>query len=113
MAMALGPCRPMISPRSQSPHPLAIQARLVLNVAEGWTNADGSTGSAIVSDNVEVFAKGAPIFAWSGDDTLTGAGAKDLFVFAQPIGNDTIYNFNASHDQIDLIGFAGSRASMT
>ena len=62
---------------------------MVLNVTESWTNADGSTGSAIVSDNVEVFAKGAPIFAWSGDDTLTGAGAKDLFVFAQPIGNDT------------------------
>ena len=80
---------------------------LVLNVAEAWTNADGTSGSAIVSDNVEVFAKGAPIFAWSGDDTLTGAGAKDLFVFAQPIGNDTIYNFNASEDQIDLIGFAG------
>ena len=87
--------------------PADYTGALVLNVAETWTNADGSTGSAIVSDNVEVFAKGAPIFAWSGDDTLTGAGAKDLFVFAQPIGNDTIYNFNASEDQIDLIGFAG------
>ena len=87
--------------------PASYTGALVLNVAEAWTNADGSTGSAIVSDNVEVFAKGAPIFAWSGDDTLTGAGAKDLFVFAQPIGNDTIYNFNASEDQIDLIGFAG------
>ena len=87
--------------------PVSYTGALVLNVAESWTNADGSTGSAIVSDNVEVFAKGAPIFAWSGDDTLTGAGAKDLFVFAQPIGNDTVHNFNASEDQIDLIGFAG------
>ena len=86
--------------------PASYTGALVLNVAEAWTNADGSSGSAIVSDNVEVFAKDAPIFAWSGDDTLTGAGAKDLFVFAQPIGNDTIYNFNASEDQIDLIGFA-------
>jgi hypothetical protein len=80
---------------------------LVLNVAEAWTNVDGNSRSAIFSDNVEVFAKGAPIFAWSGNDTLTGAGANDLFVFAQPIGNDTVYNFNASEDQIDLIGFAG------
>ena len=38
---------------------------------------------------------------------LPEPSAKDLFVFAQPIGNDTIYNFNASEDQIDLIGFAG------
>ena len=87
--------------------PASYTGALVLNVAESWTNADGSSGSASISDNVEVFAKGAPIFAWSGDDTLTGAGAKDLFVFAQPIGNDTIHNFNASEDQIDLIGFAG------
>ena len=75
--------------------PVSYTGALMLNVAESWTNADGSTGSAIVSDNVEVFAKGAPIFAWSGDDTLTGAGAKDMFVFAQPIGNDIVYNFNA------------------
>src|SRR5262249_49081023 len=31
-----------------------------------------------------------------------GAGANDLFVFGQPIGNDTIYNFNAATDKIDL-----------
>ena len=39
------------------------------------------------------------------DDTLTGAGGNDLFVFAQPIGNDVIHNFNAISDKIDLIGF--------
>jgi hypothetical protein len=87
--------------------PVGYTGALVLNVAESWTNADGSAGSTVVSDNVEVFAKGAPIFAWSGDDTLTGAGAKDLFVFGQPIGNDTVYTFNVSEDQIDLVGFAG------
>ena len=80
---------------------------LVLNVAEGWTNADGSTGYAIVADNVEVFAKGAPIFAISGDDTLTGSSGADLFMFSQPIGNDTIFNFNFATDKIDLTGFAG------
>jgi hypothetical protein len=87
--------------------PASYTGALVLSATESWHNADGSAGSTVISDNVEVFAKGAPIFAWSGDDTLTGSVANDLFVFAQPIGNDTIYDFNASDDQIDLIGFAG------
>ena len=80
---------------------------IVLGVTETWINADGSTGSTPVADNVEAYAHGSPIFAWSGDDTLTGAGGNDLFVFAQPIGNDTIYNFNVATDHIDLTGFAG------
>ena len=85
----------------------AYAGAMVLGVTETWTNADGSTGTAFVSDNVEAYAPGSPIFALSGDDTLTGAGANDLFVFAQPIGNDTIYNFNVATDKIDLTGFAG------
>ena len=85
--------------------PANFAGAALLNVTESWTNADGSTGTADLRDNVEAYAPGAPIFAVSGNDTLTGAGANDLFVFAQPIGNDTIYNFNAATDQIDLIGF--------
>ena len=80
---------------------------LKLDVVETWTNADGSIASAIAVQNVEVYAPGSPIFAWSGDDTLTGSSADDLFVLAQPIGNDTIHNFDAAHDKIDLVGFAG------
>ncbi|MEH2476841.1 VCBS repeat-containing protein [Nitrobacteraceae bacterium AZCC 2146] len=78
---------------------------MALDVAESWTNADGSTGSAFVSDNVEAYAPGSPIFAWSGDDSLTGSSGDDLFVFSQPIGNDAIYNFNVASDKIDLISF--------
>ena len=77
---------------------------LMLNITESYTNADGSTGTAFVNDNVEVYAKGTPIFAVSSDDTLTGSGANDEFVFAQPISNDTIYDFNVATDQIDLVG---------
>jgi hypothetical protein len=55
----------------------------------------------------EAYAPGSPIFAQSGDDTLTGTGNGDTFVFAQPIGSDTVCNFNTASDQIDLIGFAG------
>jgi hypothetical protein len=84
----------------------AYTGAMVLSVTESWTNADGNTGIATIADNVEAYAPGAPIFALSGNDTLTGAGGNDEYVFAQPIGNDTIYNFNAATDKIDLIGFA-------
>jgi hypothetical protein len=79
---------------------------VVLGVTESWTNADGSTGTASVSDNVEAFAPGSPIIAWSGDDTLTASSGNDLFVFSQPIGHDTVYSFDTAADQIDLIGYA-------
>ena len=88
----------------------AYLGAMVLNATETWTNADGSTGSAIVADNVEAYAPGSPVFALSGDDTLTGSGANDLFVFAQPIGNDVVYNFNAASDKLDLVGFNGIAA---
>ncbi|MEO8547483.1 MAG: VCBS domain-containing protein, partial [Sphingomicrobium sp.] len=77
----------------------------VLNVSVTWTNADGTTGSMVVSDNVEVFAPGNPIFAWSGDDTLTGSSGADTFVFSQPIGADVVHNFDTAADTIDLIGY--------
>jgi hypothetical protein len=79
---------------------------LVLDVAETWTNADGSIGSAFVAGNVEVYAKSGPIFAWSADDHVTGSSGGDLFVFSRPIGNDIIYSFDAAHDKIDLIGYS-------
>ncbi|WP_349628829.1 VCBS domain-containing protein [Bradyrhizobium sp. AUGA SZCCT0177] len=79
---------------------------LVVNVKVTWTNIDGSSETAIVADNVEVYAAGNPIFAISGDDNLTGSSGHDLFVFAQPIGHDVIYSFDIASDQIDLIGYA-------
>jgi hypothetical protein len=69
--------------------------------------ADGTTTTMNFTDNVEAYAAGSPIFAWSGNDFLSASSGKDQFVFAQPIGNDTIYNFDPSQDQIDLIGYAG------
>jgi hypothetical protein len=87
--------------------PANYAGAMALQVTMSWTNADGSSGFARATDNVEVFAQGAPVFAWSGEDHLTGSSGKDLFVFAQPIGHDTIYSFDAAHDQLDLIGYAG------
>jgi VCBS repeat-containing protein len=80
---------------------------LVLDVNLFWSNSDGSAASAYVFNNVEVYAPGAPIFALSTDDNLSGSSGADTFVFAQPIGNNQVYNFDATADKIDLIGFAG------
>ncbi|BCG93589.1 beta strand repeat-containing protein [Mesorhizobium sp. 131-2-1] len=87
--------------------PADFAGAMVLDISMTWTNADGTTGSASVADNVEAYAPGSPIFAWSGDDVLTGSSGNDLFVFSQPIGNDTVHSFDAAADQIDLIGYSG------
>ncbi|WP_371920813.1 VCBS domain-containing protein [Pseudomonas sp. GV085] len=87
--------------------PSEFAGALVLGVSMFWTNADGSIGNAFVSDNVEAYATGSPIFALSADDNLTGSRDADLFVFAQPIGNNVIHSFDAAVDKIDLIGFTG------
>ena len=85
--------------------PKSYTGALVLNVAESWVNTDGSSGNVVVTDNVEVYAEGAPIFAIADDDNLSGSSSDDLFVLAQPIGNDTIYKFDVAHDKVNLIGF--------
>ncbi|RUY57470.1 hypothetical protein EN981_03935, partial [Mesorhizobium sp. M7A.F.Ca.CA.001.13.2.1] len=87
--------------------PADFAGAAVLDVQMTWTNADGTTGSMSVADNVEAYAPGSPIFAWSGDDVLTGSSGNDLFVFSQPIGNDTVHSFDAAADQVDLVGYSG------
>ncbi|MBZ9892199.1 VCBS domain-containing protein, partial [Mesorhizobium sp. BR1-1-3] len=87
--------------------PVSFTGAAVLDVQMTWINADGTSGSASIADNVEAYAPGSPIFAWSGDDVLTGSSGNDLFVFSQPIGADTVHNFDAAADQIDLIGYNG------
>nr|WP_256580767.1 cadherin domain-containing protein [Pseudomonas sp. QTF5] len=87
--------------------PSDFAGALVLDVNMNWSNSDGSDGSAYVYNNVEVYAPGAPIFALSADDNLTGSSGADTFVFAQPIGNNQIYSFDVTADKIDLIGFTG------
>jgi hypothetical protein len=88
--------------------PVDYSGAEVLNVIVDWTNADGSTNTLHLPDNVEAYAPDNPIFAWSGDDTLTGSANADTFVFSQPIGNDTVHSFDASADVIDLIGYSGT-----
>ncbi|WP_123360323.1 VCBS domain-containing protein, partial [Pseudomonas frederiksbergensis] len=87
--------------------PSDFAGALVLDVNMYWSNSDGSDGSAYVFNNIEVYAPGAPIFALSADDNLTGSSGADTFVFAQPIGNNQIHSFDITADKIDLIGFTG------
>jgi hypothetical protein len=87
--------------------PAAFSGAVLLNVTESILQADGTITSFTLRDNLEAYSTGSPIFAWSGDDFLTASSATDLIVFSQPIGHDFIYNFDAAHDQIDLVGYAG------
>ena len=40
--------------------PADFAGALVLDVNMSWINADGSTGSAYIADNVEAYAPGSP-----------------------------------------------------
>src|SRR4029078_5237006 len=86
--------------------PTSIGASLV-QVTESWVQADGIVSTPTVGDKLETYSKGSQIFALSGDDFLTASSGHDLLVFSQPIGHDTVYNFDVAADQIDLIGYAG------
>jgi fermentation-respiration switch protein FrsA (DUF1100 family) len=87
---------------------LRIIARALRATAwlQTWIDSTGGTGLAMIVNNIEAYAPGAPTFAISGDDNLSGSSGNDLFVLAQPIGNDTIHSFDFAHDRVDLIGFS-------
>jgi hypothetical protein len=81
---------------------------MAFHVTMDWTHADGSNGFTTLIDNVEAYAPGNPIFALAGDDNLTGSSTNDIMVFGQPISHDIVKNFDVAHDQVDLLGFAGT-----
>ncbi|MGX1415654.1 VCBS domain-containing protein [Bradyrhizobium elkanii] len=85
--------------------PLGYVGAISLQIVDHYTSADGGAATSFISNNVEVYAKNSPIFAWSGDDNLTGAPGHDTFVFSQPIGNDVVHSFEVSSDVIDLISY--------
>jgi hypothetical protein len=87
--------------------PGSFAGAVLLTVTEAVVQADGTITTITLGDNIAAYSQGSPIFAWSDNDFLTGSTGNDLFVFAQPIGHDTVYSFDAAHDQIDLIGYAG------
>jgi VCBS repeat-containing protein len=80
---------------------------MVLQIDQQFTAVDGSINHLFVADNVEAYAQGGPVFALSTEDHLTGSVGNDTFVFAGPIGADTIKSFDTAHDKIDLVHFTG------
>jgi hypothetical protein len=84
--------------------PSTYGGALKLDVTETWTNPDGSLGVSTTVQNVEAYASGNPVFAWAGNDTLTGAGGHGTYVFGPAMGIDAIYNFTIAGDKIDLVG---------
>jgi hypothetical protein len=80
---------------------------VALQVIQSWTDANGQSHVSVVTDNVEAYRPENPIFAISSEDHLTASSGDDVFVFAQPIGKDYIYGFDAAADKVDLIGYAG------
>ncbi|WOH56056.1 DUF4347 domain-containing protein [Bradyrhizobium sp. BWC-3-1] len=85
--------------------PSSFTGAVLLNLTLTWTKTDGSVHTMQVADNLEAYAPGSPIFAWSGNDALTGSSGQDTFVFSQPIGNDVVHSFDVSSDVIDLISY--------
>jgi hypothetical protein len=85
--------------------PESYAGAVSLRISQTWTDSTGGTGLAMITDNVEAYAPGGPVFAISGDDNLSGSSGNDVFVVAQPIGNDTIRRFDAAHDRVDLVEF--------
>ena len=87
--------------------PESYAGAVSLQISQTWTNSTGGIGLAMITDNVEAYAPGSPIFAISGDDNLSGSSGNDVFVVVQPIGNDIIHSFDVGHDTVDLVAFGG------
>ena len=83
------------------------------DLIRGGSGADtirGGDGNDILfgdsgADTIEGGAGNDIIFGGTGDDTLTGGTGDDTFVFAPGDGNDTITDFDASQDKINLSMF--------
>ena len=90
--------------------PVSFAGAAALEILVTFTHDDGSKSYAFVTDNIEAYTQGNPIFAWSGDDNLTGSAKADTFVITDPVAKDVIYAFDAAADKIDLVGFAGFKS---
>ncbi|WP_395016013.1 beta strand repeat-containing protein [Dongia sp.] len=78
---------------------------VALQIVQSWVDTDGGIKVSFLTDNVEAYQADNPIFAVSKDDHLTASSGDDVFVFAQPIGADFIYGFDAAHDKVNLVGY--------
>lgn len=96
----------------------------IINGSHGHNNIYGLAGDDIITGsgggnalidggagNDTITGKGGPdrINGGEGDDTMTGGGGGDYFIFSANSGHDTITDFTAGSDVIDLTAiFSGS-----
>jgi hypothetical protein len=97
-----------------------IKANTVHKFTETWTDVDGNTGhSAGVTlyapnaNKILIGGSGNDFLIAGHNDTLTGGGGRDTFVFNPGFGNNTITDFNVSQDvlRFDHTLFAKTTAS--
>ena len=71
----------------------------------GVTSVDDVTANMFYLDVLTGSDGDDTISGGIDDDTMTGGAGADTFVFSEGHGNDTITDFDASHDTIDLSRF--------
>lgn len=80
----------------------------IVDGGDGNDSVFGGSGD----DTVNGGAGDDELWGGSGDDDLTGGAGADTFVFGQDSGNDTITDFNATEDRLDLRFAATDFASL-
>ena len=81
-------------------------SEIYLNASSGSTITAGSGNYVLDGSNgnmhLNAGKSGTQWLVGGPGDTLTGGNSTDRFMFAPNFGNETINNFNTSHDVIDL-----------
>ena len=71
----------------------------------GITSVSDLTEDMFYLDNITGDIGGDHLWGGTSDDTMTGGGGADTFMFWEGHGNDTITDFNIADDKIDLTWF--------
>ena len=75
----------------------------------GVSTSDLDAGDFVLYQNVYTGTSRSEIIEGAhGDDTLTGGGGADIFVFRDDSANDTITDFDTTRDCIDLTGLTAT-----
>ncbi|MGE5538954.1 MAG: matrixin family metalloprotease [Gemmatimonas sp.] len=83
---------------------LSGDANFVINANDAGDAITGSPENEVINGGT-----GADVIAGGGgNDTLTGGGGDDRFVFHGGDGNDTVTDFTAGHDVLELNGYGAS-----
>ena len=77
-----------------------ILAAVSLQISQTSTNSAGGTALAMIADNFRGLCSGRAYLCNLGRRQPEWVYGNDVFVLAQPIGNDTIHSFDVAHDRV-------------